>query len=135
MDLIPTFVNRKHGREPVEYPHPLVEPVLAETYGIMVYQEQVMQTARCWAATAWRRRHAAPCHGQEKGRRNGRAPGIFRKELLKRHRQGKADEVFDLMEKFAGYGFNKSHAAAYSLLAYHTGWLKVHYTAEFSAPT
>ena len=67
-----------------------------------------------------------------KGRRNGRAPGEgFRKGPENGIDQEKADEVFDLMEKFAGYGFNKSHAAAYSLLAYHTGWLKVHYTAEF----
>ncbi len=100
MDLIPSFVARKHGREEVAYPHPLVADMLSETYGIMVYQEQVMQTA------------------QILGGYNGIG-------------QEKADEIFDLMEKFAGYGFNKSHAAAYSLLAYHTGWLKVHYTAEF----
>ena len=133
MDLIPTFVNRKHGKEPVEYPHPLVEPVLAETYGIMVYQEQVMQTAQVLGgyslggADMLRR-----AMGKKKAEEMAEHRAIFRKGAAEKGiSQEKADEVFDLMEKFAGYGFNKSHAAAYSLLAYHTGWLKVHYTAEF----
>ncbi|AVS84829.1 DNA polymerase III subunit alpha [Paracidovorax avenae] len=133
MDLIPTFVNRKHGKEPVEYPHPLVEPVLAETYGIMVYQEQVMQTAQVLGgyslggADMLRR-----AMGKKKAEEMAEHREIFRKGAAEKGiGQDKADEVFDLMEKFAGYGFNKSHAAAYSLLAYHTGWLKVHYTAEF----
>ncbi|RZJ09734.1 MAG: DNA polymerase III subunit alpha [Acidovorax sp.] len=133
MDLIPTFVNRKHGKEPVEYPHPLVEPVLAETYGIMVYQEQVMQTAQVLGgyslggADMLRR-----AMGKKKAEEMAEHREIFRKGAAEKGiGQEKADEVFDLMEKFAGYGFNKSHAAAYSLLAYHTGWLKVHYTAEF----
>ncbi len=133
MDLIPTFVNRKHGKEPVEYPHPLVEPVLAETYGIMVYQEQVMQTAQVLGgyslggADMLRR-----AMGKKKAEEMAEHREIFRKGAAEKGiDQDKADEVFDLMEKFAGYGFNKSHAAAYSLLAYHTGWLKVHYTAEF----
>ena len=133
MDLIPTFVNRKHGKEPVEYPHPLVEPVLAETYGIMVYQEQVMQTAQVLGgyslggADMLRR-----AMGKKKAEEMAEHREIFRKGAAEKNiSQDKADEVFDLMEKFAGYGFNKSHAAAYSLLAYHTGWLKVHYTAEF----
>ena len=74
MDLIPTFVARKHGKEPVEYPHPLVEPVLSETYGIMVYQEQVMQTAQVLGGySLGRRRHAAPRDGQEEGRGDGQA--------------------------------------------------------------
>ena len=133
MDLIPTFVNRKHGKEPVEYPHPLVEPVLAETYGIMVYQEQVMQTAQVLGgyslggADMLRR-----AMGKKKAEEMAEHREIFRKGAAEKGiGQEKADEVFDLMEKFAGYGFNKSHAAAYSLLAYHTGWLKVHFTAEF----
>ncbi|EER61742.1 DNA polymerase III, alpha subunit [Acidovorax delafieldii 2AN] len=133
MDLIPTFVNRKHGKEPVEYPHPLVEPVLSETYGIMVYQEQVMQTAQVLGgyslggADMLRR-----AMGKKKAEEMAEHRAIFRKGAAEKGiSQDKADEVFDLMEKFAGYGFNKSHAAAYSLLAYHTGWLKVHYTAEF----
>jgi DNA polymerase-3 subunit alpha len=133
MDLIPSFVARKHGREQIEYPHPLVEQVLAETYGIMVYQEQVMQTAQVLGGYS--------LGGADLLRR---AMGKKKVEEMVKHRatfcegaakQGidehKAGEVFDLMEKFAGYGFNKSHAAAYSLLAYHTAWLKVHYTAEF----
>ncbi|VTU26642.1 DNA polymerase III subunit alpha [Variovorax sp. PBL-E5] len=133
MDLIPSFVARKHGREPVEYPHPLVEEMLSETYGIMVYQEQVMQTAQILGgyslggADLLRR-----AMGKKKAEEMAEHREIFRAGAAKNHiDQPKADEIFDLMEKFAGYGFNKSHAAAYSLLAYHTGWLKVHYTAEF----
>jgi DNA polymerase-3 subunit alpha len=135
MDLIPSFVARKHGREPVEYPHPLVEPVLAETYGIMVYQEQVMQVAQILGGYS--------LGGADLLRR---AMGKKKPEEMAKHRetfragaaqngidQAKADEIFDLMEKFAGYGFNKSHAAAYSLLAYHTAWVKVHHPAEFYA--
>ncbi|GAB3776603.1 DNA polymerase III subunit alpha [Ramlibacter monticola] len=133
MDLIPTFVARKHGREEVEYPHPMVEKVLSETYGIMVYQEQVMQTAQVLGgyslggADLLRR-----AMGKKKAEEMAQHRAIFREGAAKNGlSQDKADEVFDLMEKFAGYGFNKSHAAAYSLLAYHTGWLKVHFTAEF----
>ncbi|MGH8787640.1 MAG: DNA polymerase III subunit alpha, partial [Cupriavidus necator] len=133
MDLIPSFVARKHGREPVEYPHPLVEKVLSETYGIMVYQEQVMQTAQVLGgyslggADLLRR-----AMGKKKAEEMAQHRAIFREGAAKNGlNEAKADEVFDLMEKFAGYGFNKSHAAAYSLLAYHTAWLKVHYTAEF----
>ncbi len=133
MDLIPSFIARKHGREPVEYPHPLVEGVLAETYGIMVYQEQVMQTAQVLGgyslggADLLRR-----AMGKKKPEEMAKHREIFRKGAQGNGiHEAKADEIFDLMEKFAGYGFNKSHAAAYSLLAYHTGWLKVHYTAEF----
>jgi DNA polymerase-3 subunit alpha len=133
MDLIPSFVARKHGREVVEYPHPLVEKVLSETYGIMVYQEQVMQTAQVLGgyslggADLLRR-----AMGKKKAEEMAEHRAIFRKGAEANGlSETKADEVFDLMEKFAGYGFNKSHAAAYSLLAYHTGWLKVHFTAEF----
>lgn len=134
MDLIPSFVARKHGREEVEYPHPAVAEMLSETYGIMVYQEQVMQTAQILGgyslggADLLRR-----AMGKKKKEEMDQHRDIFRAGALKTHGipQEKADEVFDLMEKFAGYGFNKSHAAAYSLLAYHTAWIKVHYTAEF----
>ena len=133
MDLIPSFVARKHGREVVEYPHPLVAEMLSETYGIMVYQEQVMQTAQILGgyslggADMLRR-----AMGKKDADEMAKHRQIFRDGALKNDiQEAKADEVFDLMEKFAGYGFNKSHAAAYSLLAYHTGWLKVHYTAEF----
>ncbi|MEJ8809983.1 DNA polymerase III subunit alpha [Variovorax ureilyticus] len=133
MDLIPSFVARKHGRETVEYPHPLVADMLSETYGIMVYQEQVMQTAQILGgyslggADLLRR-----AMGKKKAEEMAEHRQIFRKGAAQNGiDEAKADEIFDLMEKFAGYGFNKSHAAAYSLLAYHTGWLKVHYTAEF----
>lgn len=134
MDLIPSFVARKHGREDVEYPHPAVAEMLSETYGIMVYQEQVMQTAQILGgyslggADLLRR-----AMGKKKAEEMAEHREKFRAGALATHNipQEKADEIFDLMEKFAGYGFNKSHAAAYSLLAYHTAWLKVHYTAEF----
>ncbi|MBP9904948.1 MAG: DNA polymerase III subunit alpha [Rhodoferax sp.] len=133
MDLIPSFVARKHGREEVIYPHPLVAEMLSETYGIMVYQEQVMQTAQILGgyslggADMLRR-----AMGKKDADEMARHRQIFRDGAAKNAiDQAKADEIFDLMEKFAGYGFNKSHAAAYSLLAYHTAWLKVHYTAEF----
>ncbi len=133
MDLIPTFVARKNGREPVEYPHPLVADMLSETYGIMVYQEQVMQTAQILGgyslggADLLRR-----AMGKKKAEEMAEHREIFRAGAARNGiDEAKADEIFDLMEKFAGYGFNKSHAAAYSLLAYYTGWLKVHYTAEF----
>ena len=133
MDLIPSFVARKHGREEVEYPHPLVAEMLSETYGIMVYQEQVMQTAQILGgyslggADMLRR-----AMGKKKAEEMAEHRAIFRAGAAKNAiTEEKADEIFDLMERFAGYGFNKSHAAAYSLLAYHTAWIKVHYTAEF----
>jgi DNA polymerase-3 subunit alpha len=133
MDLIPSFVARKHGREVIEYPHPLVAEMLSETYGIMVYQEQVMQTAQILGgyslggADMLRR-----AMGKKKAEEMAEHRAIFRAGAAKNAiDEAKADEIFDLMEKFAGYGFNKSHAAAYSLLAYHTAWIKVHYTAEF----
>ncbi|MEI8327286.1 MAG: DNA polymerase III subunit alpha, partial [Betaproteobacteria bacterium] len=135
MDLIPSFVARKHGREPVEYPHPLVEEMLCETYGIMVYQEQVMQTAQILGgyslggADMLRR-----AMGKKDADEMAKHRQIFRDGAARNGiNEAKADEVFDLMEKFAGYGFNKSHAAAYSLLAYHTAWIKVYCTAEFFA--
>jgi DNA polymerase-3 subunit alpha len=135
MDLIPTFVARKHGKEAVEYPHPLVEPVLSETYGIMVYQEQVMQTAQVLGgyslggADMLRR-----AMGKKKAEEMAKHREIFREGAAKNKIDGpQADEIFDLMEKFAGYGFNKSHAAAYALLSYHTAWLKAHCAAEFYA--
>ncbi len=135
MENIPMFCARKHGREPIEYPHPLLEGLLAETYGIFVYQEQVMQAAQVLGgyslggADLLRR-----AMGKKKAEEMAQQREIFRAGAAKNGiDQAKADEVFDLMEKFAGYGFNKSHAAAYALLAYHTAWLKVHCTAEFYA--
>ena len=135
MDLIPTYVARKLGKEPVAYPHPLLETVLGETYGVMVYQEQVMQTAQLMAGyslgAADMLRRAM---GKKKPEEMAQQREIFRAGAAAKNIPAqKADEVFDLMEKFAGYGFNKSHAAAYSLLAYQTAWLKVHCAAEFYA--
>ena len=135
MDLIPTYIARKQGKEVPEYPDPRVQPMLEETYGIMVYQEQVMQTAQILGgyslggADMLRR-----AMGKKDEKEMAAQRSIFRKGAgANGLTEEKADEVFDLMEKFAGYGFNKSHSAAYALLAYHTAWLKVHYTAEFFA--
>lgn len=135
MENIPSFCARKNGRETVEYPHPLLEQVLAETYGIFVYQEQVMQAAQVMGgyslggADLLRR-----AMGKKKPEEMAKERVKFREGAMQKGiPEAKADEVFDLMEKFAGYGFNKSHAAAYSLLAYHTAWIKVHCTAEFYA--
>jgi DNA polymerase III subunit alpha len=135
MENIPTFCARKHGKEEVSYPHPLLEAVLAETYGVMVYQEQVMLAAQRLAGYSL---GGADILRKAMGKKNpvemAKQRSIFRDGAAKQGiGQEKADEVFDLMEKFAGYGFNKSHAAAYSLLAYHTAWIKVHCTAEFFA--
>ena len=135
MDLIPTFCARKHGREEVEYPHPLMREVLEETYGIMVYQEQVMQVAQIvggytlGGADLLRRAMGKKKLEEMVAHRATFAEGAAKKGIA----EPKANEIFDLMEKFAGYGFNKSHAAAYALLAYHTAYLKVHYLAEFTA--
>ena len=135
MDLIPTYIARKQGKEVPEYPDPRVKPMLEETYGIMVYQEQVMQTAQILGgyslggADMLRR-----AMGKKDEKEMAAHREIFRKGAgINGLTEEKADEVFDLMEKFAGYGFNKSHSAAYALLAYHTAWLKVHFTAEFFA--
>ncbi|NYH99397.1 DNA polymerase III subunit alpha [Cupriavidus plantarum] len=135
MDLIPSFCARKHGREKVEYPDPRVEPVLKETYGIMVYQEQVMQMAQIiggyslGGADLLRR-----AMGKKKAEEMAKHRELFREGAAKNGLSAQqADDIFDLMEKFAGYGFNKSHAAAYALLAYYTAWLKAHHPAEFMA--
>jgi DNA polymerase-3 subunit alpha len=135
MDLIPSFCARKHGREEVEYPHPLMREVLEETYGIMVYQEQVMQVAQrlggysLGGADLLRRAMGKKKLEEMIAHRATFAQGAAKNDIP----EPKANEIFDLMEKFAGYGFNKSHAAAYALLAYHTAYLKAHYLAEFTA--
>ena len=134
MDLIPDFIARRKGERFV-YPDERVRPVLEETYGIMVYQEQVMQMAQIiggyslGAADLLRR-----AMGKKKPDEMATHRAIFSAGAKVNGLTGaKADELFDLMEKFAGYGFNKSHAAAYALLAYQTAWLKVHHPAEFMA--
>ncbi len=134
MDLIPDFCKRKHG-ERFDYPDPRTEGILSETYGIMVYQEQVMQMAQVvggyslGGADLLRR-----AMGKKKAEEMAEHRQIFRDGAAKDGlSQEKADEIFDLMEKFAGYGFNKSHAAAYALLSYHTAYLKAHHAAAFMA--
>lgn len=135
MDLIPTYIDRKHGREPVEYPHPMLEKILAPTYGIPVYQEQVMQMAQVMGgyslggADLLRR-----AMGKKKQSEMDKQRVIFVDGAKQKGVDEKtADEVFDMMAKFAGYGFNKSHSAAYSVVAYQTAYLKAHYPAEFMA--
>jgi DNA polymerase-3 subunit alpha len=134
MDLIPDFCKRKHG-ERFDYPDPRTEGILSETYGIMVYQEQVMQMAQVvggyslGGADLLRR-----AMGKKKAEEMAEHREIFRAGAAKDGLSAeKADEIFDLMEKFAGYGFNKSHAAAYALLSYHTAYLKAHHAAAFMA--
>ncbi|HAF00158.1 MAG TPA: DNA polymerase III subunit alpha [Methylophilaceae bacterium] len=137
MDLIPDFCRRKHGLQRVEYPHPATESILKETYGIAVYQEQVMQIAQVVAgyslggADLLRR-----AMGKKKPEEMVAQRAIFNEGAQKNGLSEKqANELFDLLEKFAGYGFNKSHAAAYALVAYQTAYLKAHYPAAFLAAT
>ncbi|WOE31801.1 MULTISPECIES: DNA polymerase III subunit alpha [unclassified Acinetobacter] len=132
MDLIPDFIHRMHGGS-FEYLHPLLEKVLEPTYGIMVYQEQVMQSAQFCAgyslggADLLRR-----AMGKKKPEEMVKQRQIFIEGAAKKQiDEDTANHIFDYMEKFAGYGFNKSHAAAYALVAYQTAWLKAHYPAEF----
>jgi DNA polymerase-3 subunit alpha len=135
MELIPSFCARKQGRETIEYPDPRVEPVLRETYGIMVYQEQVMQMAQIVGGYTL---GGADLLRRAMGKKNvaemAKQRAVFRDGAATNGLSAaRADAIFDLMEKFAGYGFNKSHAAAYALVSYQTAWLKTHYPAEFMA--
>ena len=135
MENIPSFCARKNGKEDIVYPHPLLRPVLEETYGVFVYQEQVMLAAQVLAGYSLGGADILrKAMGKKKAEEMAKQRGTFREgAAAKGIAAEKADEIFDLMEKFAGYGFNKSHAAAYSLLAYHTAWIKVHCAAEFYA--
>ncbi len=135
MDLIPEYIACKHGEKEVHYPDPRLEPVLKETYGIMVYQEQVMRVAQIiggyslGGADLLRR-----AMGKKQVDEMKRQRAVFVKGAVERGMaEDKAGDLFDLMEKFAGYGFNKSHACAYSYVAYQTAYLKVHYPAPFMA--
>jgi len=136
MDNIPSFGARKNGREEITYPHPLLEGILSETYGIFVYQEQVMQAAQILAgyslgqADLLRRAMGKKIKAEMDAQRLGFVEGC---QKVNKIPAAKANELFDLIDKFAGYGFNKSHAAAYALLAYQTAWLKAHYPQEFYA--
>ncbi len=136
MDLIPDFIRRRHGEVEIKYPHPLLEPIAKETYGILIYQEQVMKAAQVLAGFT--------LGGADLLRR---AMGKKKVDVMQEQRslfvkgcadandipEKKANEIFDLLEKFAGYGFNKSHAAAYAVVAYQTAYLKSHYPVEFLA--
>ena len=133
--MVDDFINRKHGRAKVEYPHPSLEPILKPTYGVILYQEQVMQIAQVLAgyslggADLLRR-----AMGKKKPEEMAMQREIFTQGSVERGVDEKlATSIFDLMEKFAGYGFNKSHSAAYALVSYQTAWLKAHYPAAFMA--
>jgi len=134
MQFIDTFIARKHGREEVEYPHPKLEEILKDTYGIMVYQEQIMQTAQILGgyslgqADLLRR-----AMGKKKKEVMEQQKEVFRKGCEEVHQipAEQADEIFDVMAKFAEYGFNRSHSAAYSVVAFQTAYLKANYPAEY----
>ncbi len=133
--MLDDFIDRKHGRKKVEFPHPLLEPVLSPTYGTFVYQEQVMQAAQVMAkyslggADLLRR-----AMGKKKKEEMDKQKGSFISGCEQNGiTSAKASEVFDTIEKFAGYGFNKSHSAAYALITYQTGYLKTFYPIEFMA--
>ena len=136
MDNIPLFGQRKAGAVAIEYPHPKLQEILAETYGIFVYQEQVMQAAQVLAgyslgdADLLRRAMGKKVQAEMDAQRGRFVDGCREVSNIG---EKQANELFDLIDKFAGYGFNKSHAAAYALLAYQTAWLKVHYPEEFYA--
>lgn len=134
MDLIPDFIARMHGQK-FEYLHPLLSDVLEPTYGIMVYQEQVMQTAQiCAGYTLGGADLLRRAMGKKKPEEMEKQRQIFNQGALEKGiDEATSNYIFDFMEKFAGYGFNKSHAAAYALVAYQTAWLKAHYPAEFMA--
>ena len=135
MDYIPSFVNRKHGKEKVDYPHEWLEEILTPTYGIMVYQEQIMQTAQIMADyTLGKADMLRRAMGKKKIKEMEEHRKIFIEGATKKGVDEKqAEDIFEIMAKFASYGFNRSHAAAYSVLAYQTAWLKAHYPAEFMA--
>ena len=135
MDNIPQFCNRKHGREEVDFLHPSLEEVLSETYGVIIYQEQVMQIARILAgyslgeADLLRRAMGKKIKEEMAAQRDRFVSGATERGVD----ETRATEIFNLVDKFAGYGFNKSHAAAYAIVAYKTAWLKTHYPVEFIA--
>ncbi len=134
MDLIPDFIRRRHGDVKIEYEHPLLEPLSKETYGVLIYQEQVMQAAQVLAGyTLGAADLLRRAMGKKKPEEMARQRESFVKGCAKVNNipAAKANQIFDLLEKFAGYGFNKSHAAAYAVVAYQTAWLKANYPVEF----
>lgn len=136
MQFIPNFIARKHGQEKIDYPHPLLVDILKNTYGIMVYQEQVMQTAQIIAgyslgeADLLRR-----AMGKKQPEEMAKQREIFVKGAQEKNNipSTKAIEIFEVMEKFAQYGFNRAHSAAYSVIAYQTAYIKAHYPSEYMA--
>ena len=135
MDNIPTYINRKHGEEPVEYLHPMLEGILKETYGVIIYQEQVIQIAQVMGGytlgqadllrrAMGKKDKAEMAAQQQRFVQGALANGVKRDDAI---------NIFNLVDKFAGYGFNKSHAAAYALVSYQTGYLKAHFREEFFA--
>ncbi|MES2677271.1 MAG: DNA polymerase III subunit alpha [Pseudomonadota bacterium] len=133
MENIPTYIRRKLGQEEIAYPHPLLEPTLKETYGVIVYQEQVMEIAKVLAGYSL---GAADILRRAMGKKIKAEMDMQREIFVKGAMQNKvnekqAGEIFDLVDKFAGYGFNKSHAAAYALISYQTAYLKANFPVEF----
>jgi DNA polymerase-3 subunit alpha len=135
MDNIPTYISRKHGEEPVDCLHPLLEPILKETYGVIIYQEQVMQIAQAMAgyslgeADLLRRAMGKKDKAEMAKQKTRFVDGALKNGV----RKADAEYIFELVDKFAGYGFNKSHAAAYALVSYHTAYLKANFREEFLA--
>ncbi len=134
MDLIPDFIKRRHGEIEIKYEHPLLESISKETYGILIYQEQVMQATQLLAgyslgkADLLRRAMGKKKVEEMQKQREDFVKGCHEKNQISKT---KANQIFDLLEKFAGYGFNKSHAAAYAIVAYQTAYLKANYPVEF----
>jgi len=131
--MVDDFINRKHGKQKVDYPHPKLEPILRPTYGVILYQEQVMQIAQVLAGYTL---GGADLLRRAMGKKKADEMAKQRERFVsgakaKGHAPRKAEKIFDLMEKFAGYGFNKSHSAAYAYLAFVTAYLKAHYPTEF----
>ena len=135
MDNIPSYINRKHGEEEPDYMHPLIEDILKETHGIMIYQEQVMQIAQelsgytLGGADLLRRAMGKKIQAEMDAQRKLFIDGALERDVEK----GVAGHIFEQVNKFAGYGFNKSHAAAYAMVAYQTGYFKANYPVEFLA--
>ncbi len=135
MDFIPLYIKRKHGKEKTEYPHPLLETVLKDTYGIMIYQEQIMQAAQVMASyTLGGADLLRRAMGKKKMEEMMKQRSVFVEGAKKKGvDEDKANHVFDVMEKFAEYGFNRSHSAAYSIVAFQTAYLKANFPAEYMA--
>ena len=133
MDNIPKFIKCKKGEEQVDYLHPLLKPILEDTFGIMIYQEQVMQAAQILAGYSL---GAADLLRRAMGKKKASEMAAQRANFIAGAAKNKVPEdqagmIFDQIDKFAGYGFNKSHAAAYALIAYQTAYLKANYPVEF----